>query len=633
MKAFPTIGLMQGLSMIIVSATIGVATFLLFKSIKDFDFEKNKKIFLYLPAILPAVALGLLLSGWIMKNFPIIGLMQGLSMIIVSATIGLATFLLFKSIKGIDFDKHKKMIFSLPIVLPLIALGIVISSWILQGFSPIKNPVDLLIVSAVIGLSVLFFVPTILLLGKMDLKQIGKGVLAIPMIAIAIVASSLIFQLMPTDMRYPDWKWVLSTGLSIGIFGLIALGVGYLANLNPAAFGLGLLSVVALSGVIWLSSLILNKGKYEKYPDVEWAKGLGLSLLVFGVGALALGLIAMTGGGAVVMLAGIAAILVIAAAMLAVDAIFKLGDFVKYPSETWAKGVGKSMLLFSSFGAEGSPGVIGAIGGAISGFIKGVGGAAISATMIPIAMAMVAVDNILNKGSFTKYPSEEWAKGIGKSMLLFSSFGATDKSTGFLSTLGNIGKGLVKGVGGSMTSATMIPIANAMLAIDKIFSQGSFTKYPTTDWANNVTQSINAFSNIDAKANSIRNLADSFRELADSLKTTGSFDNLSKISSGLVLLSVIDDAKLQVVLDKIKENDNTLKSIYGENSSGLLSMMEKVIHPVQATITPESILSLKTTTDDTEQRKANKTLDEINNKLSQLLDSMNQPSQADSFYK
>jgi hypothetical protein len=56
-----------------------------------------------------------------------------------------------------------------------------------------------------------------------------------------------------------------------------------------------------------------------------------------------------------------------------------------------------------------------------------------------------------------------------------------------------------------------------------------------------------------------------------------------------------------------------------------------MIQPVQATITPESILSLKTTTDDSEIKKTNSKLDEISNKLSQLIDSMNQPTQAGSF--
>ena len=95
LKLFPTIGLIQGLSMIIVGSSIGVATYFIFKSIKGIDLDKHKNMIFALPKILPYVALGLLLSGWIMKAFPTIGLMQGLSMIIVSATIGVATYLLW----------------------------------------------------------------------------------------------------------------------------------------------------------------------------------------------------------------------------------------------------------------------------------------------------------------------------------------------------------------------------------------------------------------------------------------------------------------------------------------------------------------------------------------------------------
>ena len=292
LKAFPVIGLMQGLSMIIVGATIGVATYLIFNSIKGIDLDKNKKMIFALPAVLPAVALGLVLSGFIMQSFPTIGLMQGLSMIIVSATIGIATFLLFKAIKGIDLDKHKKMIFALPVMLPLIAIAISLSSIILQNFVKIKNPVDLLIGSTVIGLSVLFFTPTIMLLGKMDLKQIGKGTLAIPMIAVAILATSWIFQLLPPKMIYPDWKWSLSVGLSVAVFALIVTGVGYLATKFKKEFESGLIGLIGIAAVIAVTDYFISQGDYTKYPDWKWSLQTVLSIGVFGLISFGVGYLA-----------------------------------------------------------------------------------------------------------------------------------------------------------------------------------------------------------------------------------------------------------------------------------------------------------------------------------------------------
>jgi len=236
---------------------------------------------------------------------------------------------------------------------------------------------------------------------------------------------------------------------------------------------------------------------------------------------------------------------------------------------------------------------------------------------------MVDISLIIQTGKWDgNYPKYDWALGVGTAMTLFAALTIVSGGAGLANKIFNF-------FGGDKDP--LLSLAQSMVSISKIFSDGDFSKYPSLDWTTNVTKALSAFSGIDVKANSIRNLADSFRDLSDSLKNVNSFDNLSKISSGLVLLSVIDDTKLQIVLDKIKENENTLKSIYGDNSSGILNFMNKITQPVQATITPESILSLKTTTDDSEIKKTNNKLDEISSKLSQLLDAMNQPTQTGSF--
>ena len=613
LKSFPIIGLMQGISMILVGATVGIASWFLLRSLKNISIRRDWATILALPIMLPLISAGLLASGFILKSFPIIGLMQGLSMILVSATIGIATLLLFKSIKGIDLNKHYATILALPIILPLIALGLVLSSYILQKFTSIKEPLALLKGSVVIGLSILFFTPTILLLGKMDLKQIGKGVIAIPLIAASIVATSWIFQFLPPKMVYPDWKWSLSVALSVGIFALIVVGVGVLATKFKKEFEAGLIGIVGIAAVIAVADYLISKGDYTKNPDWKWSLFTGLSIAVFGIIAFGVGFLANKDPEGFAL--GLIGIVGIAAAIFASDYLISKGDYTKHPSADWALGTGLSIGAFGlmSFG----------LGLVIVG-TAGIGALGLAAgliAVIAVAGTMLAVDKILSNGDFTKYPNVNWAAGVGASLAVFS----------LASVLSIPGAVLGKITEFFTGENPLIKIANNMIAIDKIFSQGDFTKYPTKDWSDNVTQAINAFSNIDVKANSIRNLADSFRDLSDSLKNINSFDNLSKISSGLVLLSVIDDAKLQIVLDKIKDNESTLKTIYGDNSSGILNFMERMIQPVQATITPESILSLKTTTDDSEIKKTNSKLDEISNKLSQLIDSMNQPTQAGSF--
>jgi hypothetical protein len=633
MKSFPVIGLMQGLSMIIVSATIGIATYLIFNAIKGIDLDKNKKMIFALPIVLPAVALGLFISSVIMKSLPVIGLMQGLSMIIVSATIGIATYLLLKSIKGVDFDKNKKMIFALPIVLPLVALGIVLSSIIIQKFVKIKNPIDLLIGSAVIGLSVLFFTPTIILLGKMDLKQIGKGALAIPMIALAIVATSWIFKALPSKMNYPDWKWTLSVGLSVTIFALIVTGVGYLATKFKKEFDSGLLGVVGVAAVIIASDFILNKGTYDRFPDWKWSLQTGLSVAIFGIIAYGVGFLASKDSEGFSF--GLVGVVGISAAIFASDWILSKGEYKKYPDFEYSKGLGLSLGVFS-------------VGALALGLIVMTGGGAVVmlaglASILVIAASMLAVDKIFSLGDFTKYPSEEWAKGVGKSMLLFSSFGSDGKeSSGFLDAVSSAVTGVVKGVGGAATSTAMIPIAKNMLEVDKIFSQGNFTKYPTTDWATNVATSFKIFSNQfksmsamsenDPRIKTINLLSDSFLRLSNSLSSVN-----SKLDTFTTNFNKINTDKLVKVLEA-NQPSQTLNYVNEptEKSAGLFSTIGNYLFndsTKNAANVSQTSVSGQNVVDTKRQNQFYDDVSEIRSILSDLREDMNKPSQAGSFHK
>ena len=66
--------------------------------------------------------------------------------------------------------------------------------------------------------------------------------------------------------KYPPMNWVLPTVLIIGTFGLIAVGLGIVSPLLL----LGLPSMLAIAGTIWLIDKIFNSGKYNKYPSKDW---------------------------------------------------------------------------------------------------------------------------------------------------------------------------------------------------------------------------------------------------------------------------------------------------------------------------------------------------------------------------
>lgn len=586
LRGFPTFGLMQGISLILVGGAIGLASYLLLKSIKNIDLSKNMISILALPIILPAIALGLISAAWILTGFPTIGLLQGISMIIVSATIGIASFLILKSLSKIDISKNWATIMALPLILPAVSLGLLLSGFILSGFTPLKDPMGLVVFSLAIGLSILFIAPSVYLLGKMNYNQLEKGIVGIIAVSAAIVAISYIMSALSTTLKYPGFLWSLGVGLSLIIFGVATVAVGFLASspLTGEFFYPGLLAMLLLSGTILAIDKILSFGNYNKYPDFNWVKGAGLSLLAFGVASVVLGLIVMSGIGAVGLAAGALALVGIAAAMLAVDVILNAGSFSKYPSEKWAMGVSKSMALFTGMGTE-NKGILGSVGGAISGFIKGVGGAAISATMIPIAKSMLEIDKIFSQGNFTKYPSREYAESVSYLMGIISSINV--KSSPSKEYSDNIRYYILSIVDiiEDFNSLDVKKLDNFNNSLNKIVPalQQLSTLQPMKNGTSGYSEILNNLKNlpemsiIDAKAVSIGKLANSFASLANSLNlVNGNLQGFTDLSKGLFLISIIDDDKFNNVLESIDKYKNTLQVINNvpEEQTNLLSVIK-----------------------------------------------------------
>jgi hypothetical protein len=701
LTSFPQFTLQQGLSLILIGGALGIATHLLLGAVSKIGFTSLIKATL-IPFLLPLIAWGIAKASFYLKDVQRVSVAQVISIGLVGIALGVATYGIGLALKGMKNVSWKEML-ALPVMIPMIAGAIVLSSQIFQDFIPIKKPMDLLKGSVVIGVAVLAMSFSVVLLGRLlrgNLKELSIGVLGAVAVAGAIVAVSWAFKEL-TTVNAPDFMWTLKTGLALLIFSsvvvLVALAMNATLSIGGPGgsisgsiggdikkLGLGLLAVVGVAFSIVAVSQIMRLFAEGPIVDPKWALGVGLSILLLSVPVMLIGILLSTGIGMPAFALGLLSLPLIALSMVAISGILKLGSWSdNFPSSEWALGVGGSLLLFSlaTIAAAGA-GLASLVGSFFTGGED---------PLVKIAKSMVDISFVIQAGKWDgNYPQKDWALGVGTALTLFAAAtvvaGGVSLASGIISfftgdkdpllTLtksmvdiswliqsgkwdGNYPKydwafgvgtamalfaaiTIVSGVSGLANKIIgffggdkdpLVSLAQSMTSVSKIFSEGDFSKYPSLDWTTNVSKALSAFSNIDVKANSIRNLANSFRDLSDSLKNVNSFDNLSKISSGLVLLSVIDDAKLQVVLDKIKDNENTLKNIYGDNSSGILNLMERMIQPVQATITPESILSLKTTTDDSEIKKTNSKLDEISNKLSQLLDAMNQPSQAGSFNK
>ena len=505
-----------------------------------------------------------------------------------------------------------------------IAASIVAVSQIFRLFAagPIVDPLWALGV----GLSILILSAPVLLLGVLISSGIGLpvfllGLLALPLVAASMIAVSKILSLGNWTDNFPSSEWALGVGGSLLLFSIAtiaAAGAG-VAGLIGSFFTGGEDPLVRIAQSMVDISFVIQAGKWDgNYPQKDWALGVGTALILFATATIVAAGVGLAGLVGSFFTGGEDPLLTLTKSMVDVSWLIQTGKWDEnYPQKEWALGVGTALALFAAATVV-SAGV-GLATSIISFFTSD------KDPLLTLAKSMVEISWLIQTGKWNEnYPKYDWAFGVGTAMALFAAITVVAGGSGLAKKIFNF-------FGGDKDP--LLSLAQSMLSIDKIFGQGDFTKYPSLDWTTNIIKSLNAFSNIDVKAKSIRNLADSFRDLSDSLKDVNSFDNLSKISSGLVLLSVIDDAKLQIVLDKIKENENTLKTIYGDNSSGILNFMERMAQPVQATIAPESILSLKATTDDIEVKKTNNKLDDISNKLSQLLDAMNQPTQAGSFNK
>jgi hypothetical protein len=95
----------------------------------------------------------------------------------------------------------------------------------------------------------------------MPIGDILKGALAMLITAALIVGVAYIFQLLPSDLKFPSVEFGLGAGISIAVFGAAIAGVGLLVSaLTPAVFGMGALGVLVAAlvivGVAWIFTLL-----------------------------------------------------------------------------------------------------------------------------------------------------------------------------------------------------------------------------------------------------------------------------------------------------------------------------------------------------------------------------------------
>ena len=484
LKAFPEIGFKQALSILLVGATLGIASWVMLKAFKKLKSDDYPTIMQF-PIILPIIAISLTASAWILKAFPIISFGQGLSILLVGGTLGVASWLILKAIKDIDIKKDWGKILLLPVLLPYIAAAITFSSVILQDFQPLPNPLQILIGSLVIGVSMLAFAPIISIIGKLKFKDMLQGVAVIPLLAGAIVLSAYIFKELPDDMIYPDLAWTLGAGLSFLIFTPILYIVGKM-SLKDAA--MGLVAIPLLAGTIVAAAWIFKLLPSEMIsPEIKWTLGVGLSLVAFGGMAIAMGLL-LSGPQAIAAAIGLVGILAISATIVGVSHILNKGIYKNYPSYDWAKGVGGSLIAFSLAS-------VAALAGGAASMI----GKFFSGGQDPLMTIVKSIVNVANElgavdWSSAKYPTKDYAQGVGGLLEAFANvFVKISAVQGFNAAIGKLFGG-----GGSIDFIGFVKNASEAMLYARDTLSGDWTKvgYPTKDYAEGVGGLLESFANV-----------------------------------------------------------------------------------------------------------------------------------------
>jgi hypothetical protein len=212
--------LATSVSLIMISGALGVAAYFLLTAIDKIKLSaKDIPKILLLPLILPAIAAGIAISSVLLQYVQPISFMQAISVAMVGlALVGGA--IAFKFIASAIKDVSLKSILYASLAIPLIAGGIVVSSWIFELFNPIESGkmLNILVSSIVMGLSIIAFLPAMYVLGKMKIDKLIQGGLGIIITSTAMMLTSWILSIGNYDGNYPNLLWSFSVGLSILLF-------------------------------------------------------------------------------------------------------------------------------------------------------------------------------------------------------------------------------------------------------------------------------------------------------------------------------------------------------------------------------------------------------------------------------
>jgi hypothetical protein len=483
------IGFMQALSAIAIAAIFSVAAFGISKLIKVLgEIPLPMAIFaaIALPLILPAMALSITLSSYIFSKMKTIGFAQFLTAIAISIVFVIISFGMKQIVKSISEMKWGDVP-KIPVFFTLISLAIATSAWIFNKF---KKEIDnlgfltilkVLFLGISIGLIAIVVGFAIRIMGTLKWGDVIKVPVFFVLMAAAITGAAWLFSKFQKNIDGLGFLTILKI-LFLGIaLGIVSAVIGIVMRIFKL-IGLGVtdaikggLIIVLIAGVVAISSLILSKGEYKKFPPLKWSLGVAAALGVFGVAALLLGTQALNP----FFYAGLGIIMLVAATIIATSHILAAGKYTKYPTLTWNLGVSAALASF------GIAAILLGFNAINPFFYAGLG------IIVLVAETIVDVSKILAKGKYNLPGLATWAASIA---LLYTVF------TPLIILLGAVGAmgAVVEFFGGANPfdegRKMLKQIAWSIVDVSIILQKGNYKQGPTKEWASGIAIALGAFA-------------------------------------------------------------------------------------------------------------------------------------------
>lgn len=325
--------------------------------------KKGGKFKLQMPTLFKAAEIGLtvvamaaaiVIAGAFFMLMPVLNPFALLSALAVAAIFVLVAPTFIQVAKMIKKVKEKDLLFT-ALAMPAIAVGILLASLPLM-LMPVLNPWAMLgavLIAATFYLIAPSYVKIAKVISKMNPAQIAMAAAALPIIAIGIVLTAVIFlafNAIPNPVA-PPWQWTLEAGLALFVFaGSFALIANSIRKLKPnkmmfAAMAIPLIAVsIVLTAFIFSFASALSAWEA---PPWEWTGKAGLALAVFSIPFVLVAMAAksLTYGA---MIKAMVAAPLIAISILAVAWIFQLlpSTFLAPPTD-WSLGAGLAIAIFA----------------------------------------------------------------------------------------------------------------------------------------------------------------------------------------------------------------------------------------------------------------------------------------------